>query len=380
MECSKSFNLCNLNTERTIKDHLCFFDPEGGPSVQRTDVVKHQSLLKLENKMLELFWRPQEIPLTSDVADFKQLSDHQRRIFTETLLRAVLLDSIQSRSPSLLLLPIVSIPELELMIQAWSFTEGNIHSNSYAYMIKSIYPNPDVVFDQMKHIEPIVDCSKSISLYYDKLHEMNIRMDAVKMGLIPESEYNLLDHKQALWDVLVAVNGLESLRFYAAFATFFSFAEQGMMMGSARILSMIARDEEIHCAGTSQLIYILPKEDPDFAMIKEQSVQKMADIYNDIVEQELEWVKYIFKDGTMLGLNEHILGDYVKHLSRQKMLQFGVPENLHKFKGPVKNPIPWINQYTQQGSNVQIAPQEESLINYTTGAAKNDLDGFSFEL
>lgn len=369
--CSKSFNLCQLNSEHSHTDHLCFFDPEGGPAIQRTDHVRYQNILKLNQKMLGFFWRPEEINLTRDVSDFVKLGDREKKIFTETLLRATMLDSVQGRSPSMTLLPIVSLPEVEAAITTWDFFEGSIHSASYMYIIKAIYTNPDEVFDQLKNIQEIVDCAKSISEYYDELHRMNILRDASSMGI--PVDYDEYEHKKALWNVLIAINGLESIRFYAAFATFFAFNEADSMIGSGRILSMIARDEALHTSLTSMLIHILPKEDPDFTKIQEESKQTMSDIYMDILNQELEWVRYIFKDGGLLGLNEEILSGYVKHRAASAMLKFGVSaEDVAKINAPKANPIPWISQYLDQGDSVQLAPQEVELISYVSGGAKMD--------
>jgi ribonucleoside-diphosphate reductase beta chain len=224
----------------------------------------------------------------------------------------------------------------------------------------------------MKGIEEIIDCAKDISKYYDRLHEMNTRMEAANLGIIPQDQYDLYAHKKAAWLALIAVNGLESLRFYAAFATFFSFPENGMLSGAGKIIAMIARDEALHCALTSQLLNILPKEDPDFAQIRDETFQESADIYNDIVEQELEWVRFIFREGSLLGLNESILSDYVKHLSTLQMTKFGIPVAMHRFKGSNKSPLPWMRNYLNQ-NEVQSAPQETSIINYTTGETKDDL-------
>jgi ribonucleoside-diphosphate reductase beta chain len=383
-QCSKSFNLCQLYSEQPHTGHLCFFDPDGGPAIQRTDVVKYQNILKLNQKMLGFFWRPEEINLNRDVIDFSRLSDKEQKIFTETLLRATMLDSVQGRSPSMTLLPIVSLPEVEAAITTWDFFEGSIHSASYMYIIKAIYTNPDNVFNQLKDITEIVDCAKSISFYYDELHKLNVLRDAVSIGAVDQSVYNEYEHKKALWNVLISINGLESIRFYAAFATFFSFNESDMMIGSGRILSMIARDESLHTSLTSMLINILPKEDPDFAKIAAESIETMSSIYMDILNQELEWVRYIFADGGMLGLNEEILSEYVKYRAATAMTKFGVPSSvIATINAPKANPIPWINSYLDQGSDVQLAPQEVELTNYIVGGTKMDdisIDDLGFEL
>jgi ribonucleoside-diphosphate reductase beta chain len=357
-------------------NHLSFFDPQGGPSIARYDHVKQTGILKIYEKMMSLFWRPEEIDLSRDKADFEKLTENQKQIFTETLLRAVLLDSIQGRSPNMMFLPIVSLPELEVCIVTWSFFES-IHSAAYSYIIRTIYPNPDEVFNRIPHIEGIVACAEDISTYYDDLYKENVKRDAFEMGII--SEYDEYEHKKKLWLALTAVNALEAVRFYSAFACFFNFAENGLMQGNASELKLIARDENLHVSITMQLINILPKEDPDFARIKDECELEVAKIYNDVVTQELEWVKFIFRDGGLLGLNEEMLGSYVRYIAFKKIKHFGVNMDFINFEPVKHDPLPWMKGYLDT-SALQVAPQEMEQINYQTGIVDmNDLEGFSFK-
>jgi len=372
--CSKTFNLCNLRSES--KTHLIFLDPDGGPSVQRFDTVQYQNINKLNEKMEALFWRPEEINLSKDRADFMSLDENQQEIFTETLLRAVLLDSVQGRAPFAMFEPIVSLPEAEAFFLIQTFFEL-IHSQSYSYIIRNVYPKPDEVFDRIKDIQPIIDCAKDISGYYDALHRMNVLRDAKEMGYdVPYNEY---EHKIAIWDCLVSINALEAIRFYSAFACFFNYAENGYMLGNAKILQLIARDENLHVAGTSQLLTMLPKSDPDFEKIKTERKAETAKIYNDVVFQELEWVKYIFRNGSLLGLNEQILGDYIKFMARKRLRSFNVTDSEMAFDVVNKNPLEWMSNYLNT-ENHQPAPQESEIISYQTGAVKHDLENFSFDL
>ena len=381
-EISRSFNQNNLNEDLSS---LAFFDPSGGPSIARYDTVKYPQLLKLQEKMIGFFWVPEEISLDRDRTDFNKMTDGQKQIFTETLLRAVLLDSIQGRSPNLILLPVVSLPEVEVLIETWSFNE-TVHSSAYSYIIRNIYSSPDEIFNRLPHIEGIVDCAKDIAMYYDKvdyfntlraLHQQNKDVSLVIDG--KDVVYDEYEHKKAFWLMLTAINALESLRFYSAFAVFFNFAENQIMQGNAKELQLIARDESIHVGITTQLLNIISTEDKDFAKIKSECVSEVAKIYNDVVAQEIDWVNFVFRDETLLGLNVPILTDYVKYLSRQKMRQFGVPEEMMNFEKIRSNPLPWMDNWLNTGS-MQVAPQESEIINYLTGGVDMvDLDEYEFD-
>ena len=352
------------------KSHLertCFFDD--AVDIARYDKVKYPAFEKLTERQMSFFWRPEEVELSKDSKDFKGLTDHEKHIFTSNLKRQILLDSVQGRAPSLAFLPITSLPELETWIAAWTFFE-TIHSRSYTHIIRNVYSDPSRVFDEMLEIQEIVDCAGDISKYYDKLIDFN-----------NQSACNVLTefgrtyaHKRALWMCLNAVNALEGVRFYVSFACSWNFAELKKMEGNAKIIKFIARDENVHLASTQQLIKILPKEDPDFAKIAEETRQECIDLFQAVVDQEKAWAQYLFKDGSMIGLNEKLLCDYVEWIANKRMTAIGLPS---QFKGG-SNPLPWTQKWIA-GSDVQVAPQETEITSYIVGAVKNDVTSGMFE-
>ena len=347
----------NITKQKSHLERTCFFDD--AVDVARYDKVKYPQFEKLTEKQLSFFWRPEEFELSKDSKDFKGLTDHEKHIFTSNLKRQILLDSVQGRAPSLAFLPICSLPELETWIQTWTFFE-TIHSRSYTHIIRNVYSDPSRVFDEMLDVPEILDCAGSISKYYDDLIAFNSVM-----------RYNY-DHKKALWLCLNAVNALEGVRFYVSFACSWAFAEVKKMEGNAKIIKAIARDENVHLASTQQLLKILPKEDPDFAKIAEETKDECITMFNDVVEQEKAWAKYLFKDGSMIGLNEELLCDYVNHIAAKRMGAVGLNGK------PGTNPLPWTQKWIA-GSDVQVAPQETEITSYIVGSVKQDVTNETFK-
>ena len=335
----------------------CFF---GEPvNIARYDKQRYSAFEKLTDKQLGFFWRPEEIDLSRDSKDFKALNEHEKHIFTSNLKRQILLDSVQGRAPSLAFLPICSLPELETWIQTWAFFE-TIHSRSYTHIIRNVYSDPSRVFDEMLDIQEIGDCAADISKYYDQLIAFNNVM-----------RYNY-DHKKALWLCLNAVNALEGVRFYVSFACSWAFAEVKKMEGNAKIIKLIARDENVHLASTQQLLKILPKEDEDFARIQEETRDACIDMFYRVVDQEKSWAHYLFQNGSMIGLNEQLLCDYVDHIAAKRMGAIGLNGK------PGANPLPWTQKWIA-GSDVQVAPQETEITSYINGGVKKDVDENSFK-
>ncbi len=338
----------------------CFF---GDPvNIARYDKQRYNIFEKLTEKQLGFFWRPEEIDLSRDGKDFKALNDHEKHIFTSNLKRQILLDSVQGRAPSLAFLPVCSLPELETWIQTWAFYE-TIHSRSYTHIIRNVYSDPSRVFDEMLDIKEIGDCAADISKYYDDLISFNVRWNG------GQAHY---DHKKALWLCLNAVNALEGVRFYVSFACSWAFAEVKKMEGNAKIIKLIARDENVHLASTQNLLKILPKEDEDFARIQEETRDECIDMFYKVVEQEKSWAQYLFKDGSMIGLNEQLLCDYVDHIAAKRMGNIGLNGK------PGSNPLPWTQKWIA-GGDVQVAPQETEITSYISGGVKKDVDSDTFK-
>lgn len=365
--------------KRKDKSHLestMFFDE--AVDVARYDVVKYPSLEKITDKQLGFFWRPEEVDVSKDRSDFAKLDAFEQHIFTSNLKRQILLDSVQGRSPNLAFLPHVSVPELEVLVETWSFFE-TIHSRSYTHIIRNVYPNPSHVFDTMMDIPEIMDCADEISKYYDDFIDYAKWNDLLGAGKHTvngkEVVVDTYELKKKLWLSLNAVNILEGIRFYVSFACSWAFAELKKMEGNAKIIKFIARDENTHLAASQTIIKNLPKDDPDFAKIKEETHQEIIDMFVSAIEQEKQWAQYLFKDGSMIGLNEKLLGSYVEWIGCKRMRTLGY----HcPYSVPQANPLPWTEKWIG-GGNVQVAPQETEISSYVIGGVKQDVNEDTFK-
>ena len=348
---------------------LAFLDPNGGVSIQRYDTMKYKTLDKLTERQLGFFWLPTEVDIFKDAKDFRDLTAHEQHIFTSNLKRQILLDSVQGRAPSVAFGPICSLPELENWITTWTFSE-TIHSRSYTHIIRNVYSNPSKIFDELMDIAEIVDCAGDISKYYDELIAMNNLL--AQPG--PRPGYDAYRHKQLIWLCMMSVNILEGVRFYVSFACSWAFAEVKKMEGNAKIIKFIARDENLHLASTQTLLKILPQDDPDYAKIEVECQAKAVKMFEDAVDQEKAWAEYLFKDGSMIGLNNQLLSEYVEWIANKRMTAVGLPS---KYKGG-SNPLPWTQKWIA-GGEVQVAPQETQISSYVSGGTKQDVGTDSFK-
>jgi ribonucleoside-diphosphate reductase beta chain len=366
----------NVDKKGNHRSSLAFFDPNGGVAIQRFDTMKYPFFDRLTDSEIGFFWQPTEVEIVKDSADFKSLTEYEQHIFTSNLKRQILLDSVQGRSPSLAFLPIVSLPEIEAWTTIWTYTEM-IHSKSYMHIIQNIYPDPSKVFDELLNIKEIVDCAKDISVNYDNLIKKSMMYQLFGTGShVINGEtvvVDMYDIKKALWLAIMSVNILEGIRFYVSFACSWAFAELKKMEGNAKIIKLICRDENIHLAGTQMLLKMLPKDDPDYAKIALETEEECIELFRQAVEQEKAWAHYLFKDGSMIGLNEELLCKYVEFIANKRMVSVSLTP---LFKNQ-DDPLPWTRKWIS-GSEVQVAPQQTQVQSYIVGGTKQDVTNESF--
>lgn len=372
-----TYSIFSQTPNNALTEPMFFGQPV---NVARYDQQKHPIFEQLIEKQLSFFWRPEEVDVSRDRIDFSNLSSHEQHIFLSNLKYQTLLDSIQGRSPNVVLLPLVSIPELETWIETWSFSE-TIHSRSYTHIIRNIVNDPGVIFDDIMQNEHILQRASDIAQYYDDLYrssQLYSLYGADTHNINGEQiTVDLKSLKKQMYLCIMAVNVLEAIRFYVSFACSFAFAERKLMEGNAKIIKLIARDEALHLTGTQHMINLMRngRDDPEMVEIAEACYEESIEIFRKAAEQEKQWAGYLFKDGSMIGLNKDILCQYIEYITNLRMEAVGLPA---AFPNSKSNPIPWINTWLSS-DNVQVAPQETEISSYLVGQIDSDLSDSDFD-
>ena len=368
----KGMTVFNRNRVDTLNQPMFFGQPLG---VQRYDNFKYPVFDKLTNQMLGYFWRPEEVSLQKDRGDYQELTDPQKHIFTSNLKYQILLDSVQGRGPGMAFAPYVALPELEGAMKVWEFME-TIHSRSYTYIIKNVYPNPSEVFDTILDDERIIARAQSVTKAYDEF--INYAQEYGQstawtdgMRDHPNTEWTVKDLKRSLYRAVMNVNILEGIRFYVSFACSFAFGELKKMEGSAKIISLIARDENQHLVLTQQIISNWMKgDDPEMKIIAEEEKENVKEMFINAVDEEKDWANYLFQTGTMIGLNDKLLNQYVEWIANKRMKAVGIDP---VYDIPLRNnPLPWTEHWISS-KGMQVAPQETEVESYVVGGIKQDM-------
>ena len=359
------------------KQPMFFGSPLG---VQRYDTYKYPVFDKLTQQQLGYFWRPEEISLQKDRGDYQSLRPEQKHIFTSNLKYQILLDSVQGRGPGMAFIPYCSLPELEACMTVWEFMEM-IHSRSYTYIIKNIYPDPTEVFDTILNNEKILERAASVTGAYDDFinsaqnyGSSNLWVHAMEGAGSAREER--LEIKRKLYRAIANVNILEGIRFYVSFACSFAFGELKLMEGSAKIISLIARDENQHLVITQNILNKWREgDDPEMQQIAKEEEEWVKGAFENCVNEEKKWAEYLFKDGSMIGLNDKLLGNYVEWIANRRMKSIGI-KPMYDVSSK-NNPLPWTEHWISS-KGLQVAPQETEVESYVVGGIKQDVKKDTF--
>ena len=368
-----------FNTEQvnTKKQPMFFGKPLG---VQRYDSYKYPVFDKLTTQQLGYFWRPEEVSLQKDRGDYQTLSSEQKHIYTSNLKYQIMLDSIQGRGPGMAFIPYCSLPELEACMEVWGFMEM-IHSRSYTYIIKNVYSDPSEVFDKIVTDERILERSSSVTGAYDDFINSAQTWGTGNMWReefrgSPTSEWEIRDVKRKLYRAVANVNVLEGIRFYVSFACSFAFGELKLMEGSAKIISLIARDENQHLAITQNILNKWRSgDDPEMKEIMKEEEEWTYKMFDNAVNEEKRWADYLFKDGSMIGLNDKLLQQYVEWIANRRLKAIGLKPQYDISAS--NNPLPW-TQHWISSKGLQVAPQETEVESYVVGGIKQDVSKDTF--
>ena len=373
----ESMTVFNSEEVDTKKQPMFFGKPLG---IQRYDSYKYPIFDKLTTQQLGYFWRPEEVSLQKDRADYQTLRPEQKHIFTSNLKYQIMLDSVQGRGPGMAFIPYCSLPELEACMEVWGFMEM-IHSRSYTHIIKNIYPDPSDVFDHILNDDRIVERAMTVTQAYNDFINAAHHYDSTNdwqhaIEGVPYAQVSRYELKRKLFRAVANVNILEGIRFYVSFACSFAFGELKLMEGSAKIISLIARDENQHLAITQNILKKWREgDDPDMARIFKEEEQWLIGAFENCVNQEKLWAEYLFKNGSMIGLNDKLLQQYVEWIANRRMKAIGLKPI---YDIPAKNnPLPWTEHWISS-KGLQVAPQETEVESYIVGGIKQDVTENTF--
>lgn len=349
-----------------------------GRNTQRFESLKYDYFDKSNDEQQGFDWKHDEISLIKDIKDFKgPMTIAERFVVTRTFQKLIFLDSLNGRGPFLTLGQIATLPELECVILTWNHFEANKHSRTYTEELRALYDNPSEIFDESFNLPELTKISSSIRKPFERAYFniigyiYNIQRD------IEITEEQLEELKISIVMLCIEINSLEGIRFYSGFAAVWALTEgQKYIPGTSENLSLICRDENTHLALTQNILKNLRrKENEGFIDTYKKCMPDIEKRYIEVYNEELEWIDYLFSQGSYIGMNSNILKQYLTYITIRRMKGIGIKVTKEMLSGNwcEKNPLPWIDKYINMDL-VEKLPQEEKVLNYVTGGVDQDID------
>lgn len=322
--------------------------------LQRFDIIKYPVFRDLNLKMQSFFWRPSEINLINDRTQYENMSEVERFVFTENLQFQTMGDSLLSRSIDAIK-KYVSSPELEYCFTTHAFFEC-IHSESYTWILQNIVNNPAEFFDSILENTNIVNRAEDITKSFD--------------DLLGKSETDS-DIRETIFKAILSLQIAEGIFFYNSFACSFWFGSRGIMRGNADIIKLIARDENCHVAITQNIFRIWKQNNSEgFQDVINKNEDLIYETYRIAVDKEKEWANHLFSKGSLVGLNEKILSQYIEWLANIRLDNMGYKKLYDQKENPLRG---WINEYYDSSKTASM-PQESEITSYKKSSQNVNID------
>ena len=358
-----SMTVFNSEEVDTKKQPMFFGKPLG---IQRYDSYKYPVFEKLTTQQLGYFWRPEEVSLQKDRSDYQTLRPEQKHIFTSNLKYQIMLDSVQG-SWSWYGVCSILLTTRTGSVYGRSGVYGDDPQSFLHHIIKNVYSDPSDVFDHILNDDRIVERAKSVTEAYDDFinaahqydnsNDWKHALESVPYAL--EGRYEL---KRKLFRAVANVNILEGIRFYVSFRLQLCVWRTQAYGGSAKIISLIARDENQHLAITQNILKKWADgDDPEMAKIAKEEEPWIIRTFENAVNQEKLWAEHLFKDGSMIGLNDKLLQQYVEWIANRRMKAIGL-KPIYDIAAK-NNPLPWTEHWISS-KGLQVAPQETEVESY----------------
>ncbi|MGL1891899.1 MAG: ribonucleotide-diphosphate reductase subunit beta [Spirochaetaceae bacterium] len=302
---------------------------------------------KLYRSMMENFWIPEKVDLTSDFQDYQKLTEPERKGYDGILSFLVFLDSIQTNNiPKIS--DFITAPEVNLILAIQTYQEA-VHSQSYAYLIETLIPSDkrEDIYEFWRDDKVLFNRISFIAQIYQDFHDH-------------ESNENFARS-------IIANYLLEAVYFYNGFNFFYLLASRNLMPGSADIIRFINRDELTHVVLFKEMILAIKEENP--GIISDELVYPM---FEKAVEQEIEWTDHILGN-EILGITNESTETYTKYIANQRLIAIGFEPLYHGYD---HNPYAHLERIadTEGAGDVKANFFESTVTSYNQSSAINGWD------
>ncbi len=271
--------------------------------------INYPPVWEMYKKHEASFWTAEELDLSGDLQDWKNLNDGERHFISHVLAFFAASDGIVNENLAVNFMSEVQIPEARCFY-GFQIMMENIHSETYALLIDTYIKDP-VEKDRLFHAIETIPCIK-------KKAEWALRW--IENGNFAER--------------LVAFAAVEGIFFSGSFCSIFWLKKRGLMPGLTFSNELISRDEGLHCEFACLLYKMLQQR---------LSQQEVYRIIGDAVAIEKEFITEALPVA-LIGMNAGLMSQYIEFVADRWLATLGYPK---MFNAP--NPFDFMEMISLQG-------------------------------
>jgi ribonucleoside-diphosphate reductase subunit M2 len=266
--------------------------------------IQDQEVWSMYKKQVDLFWRPEEIDLSSDTTHWENLTDDERYFISMILAFFAASDGIVLENLGTRFMNEVQVAEVRAFY-GFQIAMENIHSETYSLLIETY----------------IKDAEQKHKLF----HALTEYPCIQKKGVWAQKWIG--DNRSSFASRLVAFACVEGIFFSGSFCSIYWLKKRGLMPGLTFSNELISRDEARHC----EFAVLLYKK-----LVKKMTKAKIHQIISEAVEIEFEFICEALPC-RLIGMNATLMSQYIKFCADRLSLQLGYPKIYE-----VVNPFPFM--------------------------------------
>lgn len=285
-------------------------------------------------------WLHTEVPMLEDVKDWKNRLTQEEKYFLTNIFRFFTQSDIDVAGGYVKnYLPNFPQPEVRMMLMGFAAREA-LHIAAYSHLIESL-GMPESTYNEF--------------LEYDAMREKH--------------EYFLskVDNGGSLPLKMAAVSAFtEGLALFSSFIMLLNFPRHGKMKGMGQIVTWSIVDETMHAEGVIKLFRTYVEENRE--IWNDKTKGEIYTIATKMVELEDKFVDLAFQMGTVQGLTDSEVKEYIRYIADRRLISMGL-KGIFKVKN---NPLPWVEEMINAPTHTNFF--ENRATDYAKGALSGKWD------
>lgn len=315
------------------------------------NVDRYPWAYNLWKRQQQIHWMGEEVPLASDVKDWRNLPSEEMHLLTEILRFFTQSDVEVSDNYIKRYMPIFQPLEIQMMLTAFSNME-TIHIDAYSLLLKTL-GMPKSEFEAFRQYAAMRD-------KVDYMHTFGVNTCADVARTL------------AMFGAFT-----EGMSLFSSFAMLLNFPRHNKMKGMGQIVSWSVRDESLHCEG---IIHLFHAWNAETHSVNQSVTDDIIDVAKTMVSLEDKFIELAFSMGPVRGMQAQEIKDYIRYICDWRLVQLKLTpiygffsKHQNEYKQVKEHPLPWLLQILNGVEHANFF--EVRATEYSKAASQGDWHG-----